>query len=145
MLPSDADAVALAEKEIFPVPWSEEDISKTLSSEGAMCYTALVDGKLAAYIIGRIIPPEAEIYRIATLPNYRRRKIAYRLMDYTVKSERKNGLESLFLEVRKSNLPAQALYRSYGFKEIGLRKKYYKDPPDDALVMMLSPSVEIED
>lgn len=134
--PSDTAAIAAAECEIFPDPWSQRDITDTVTTEGAMCYVAVSDGKLLAYIIGRVIIPEGEIYRIATLPAYRKRGIAYRLLDYAVKTERGGGLETLFLEVRKQNIPARSLYRAYGFKEAGVRKNYYKDPTDDAIIML---------
>ena len=137
-LPLDAGKIAEAEREIFPDPWSETDIISTISTEGSMCYSALVDGNVAAYVIGRQIPPEGEIYRIATLPEYRRRNIAYRLLDYAVKSERGRGLENLFLEVREQNTAARRLYESYGFVKIGERKNYYKNPSDNAIIMLLS-------
>ncbi len=132
----DISAIVRAEAEIFPDPWSERDINFSISTEGSMCYCAVNDGKLLAYIIGRVIAPEGEIYRIATLPAYRERGIAYRLLNYAVKTERGKGLERLFLEVRERNSAARALYKSYGFTEIGLRKNYYKDPVDNAIVMM---------
>ena len=97
---------------------------------------------VVAYIIGRVIAPEGEIYRIATRPGFRRRGIAYRLMDYAVKTERGHGLECLFLEVRSANTPARNLYHSYGFREVGARKNYYKDPADDAIVMVKAHSAD---
>lgn len=142
-VPQDAKAIASAEKLIFSDPWSEEDILSTISTVGSMCYTALDGGEVAAYIIGRQITPEGEIYRIATLPHKRRRGIAYRLLDYAVKCERGLGLESLFLEVREKNLPARNLYRSYGFREIGSRKNYYKNPDDNAIVMLLCHNADL--
>lgn len=132
----DVTAIAEAEELIFSDPWSRKDILAAVCQSGAMCYAAIKDGKLAAYIIGRVIAPEGEIYRIATLPEYRGRGIGYRILDFAVKTERGKGLESLFLEVRSENLPALALYRSYGFKKIGVRKNYYKNPVDDAIVMV---------
>lgn len=134
--PRDAAAIAALEAEIFSDPWSERDICDTICTEGAMCYSAIKDGVPVAYIIGRIIAPEAEIYRIATHPDYRGRGIAYRLLDYAVKTERGRGLERLFLEVRSKNLAALSLYRAYGFEKIGIRKNYYKNPDDDAIVML---------
>ena len=135
-LPADSGEIAAAEAEIFSDPWSERDILSTISTEGSMCYTALLDGRVIAYLIGRQIPPEGEIYRIAVLPSHRRRGIAYRLLDYAVKCERGNGLESLFLEVREQNTPARKLYSSYGFREIGIRKNYYRNPDDNAVLML---------
>lgn len=132
----DVPEIAAAEALIFSDPWSEKDIFGVICSGGAMCYSAVADGRVIAYIIGRVIAPEGEIYRIATLPEKRRRGIAYRLLDYAVKTERGRDLETLFLEVRSQNLAARALYRAYGFKEVGRRKNYYKDPTDDAIVML---------
>lgn len=141
-LPADGAAIARAEAEIFSDPWSERSIIDTISTEGAMCYVATSDeGNLLAYLIARIIPPEGEIYRIATLQDARRRGIAYRLLDYAIKTECAHGLESLFLEVREQNAPARALYRAYGFKEISRRKNYYKNPCDDAIVMLYSSEI----
>ena len=136
-LPADAREIALAEASVFTDPWSEEDIISTISTEGAMCYTALADGEVIAYILGRQIAPEGEIYRIATKESHRRRGVAYRLLDYTVKCERGRGLESLFLEVREKNEAAIALYSSYGFQKIAVRKNYYKNPTDNAIIMLL--------
>jgi len=142
-LPKDSSEIATAEEEIFPDPWSEKDITSLISTEGSMCYTALSDGKVIGYLIGRQISPEGEIYRLATLQKYRRRGVAYRLLDYTVKCERGRGLENLFLEVRERNLPARRLYSSYGFREIGVRKSYYKNPDDNAIIMLHSHEADI--
>lgn len=135
-LPKDANGISLMESEIFEDAWSENDILATLCNEGSMCYTALSEEKIVAYIIGRKISPEGEIYRIATHPEYRRRGIAYRLLDYAVKCERGAGVENIFLEVRERNLPARKLYTAYGFKECGMRKNYYKNPTDNAVIML---------
>ena len=96
------------------------------------------DGKPIAYVLGRLIAPEAEIYRIAVLPDYRQRGIGYRLLSYAVKTERGRGLECAFLEVREGNIAARALYRAFGFSEMGKRKNYYKNPTEDAVVMVLN-------
>ena len=135
-VPGDAKAIAAAEKAIFPDPWSEQDILSVISTEGGICYTAVSDGAVVGYLIGRQISPEGEIYRIATLPDFRRRGIAYKLLDKAIRCEREKGLESTFLEVREKNLPARRLYESYGFVEIGKRNGYYKNPSDNAIIML---------
>ena len=101
-----------------------------------MCFTASEGGRVIAYVIGRLIAPEGEIYRVAVDEAYRNRGIAYRLLDYAVKTSRGKGLESIFLEVRSMNTPALNLYRAYGFSEVGRRKGYYRNPTDDAIVML---------
>lgn len=136
-VPNDAIGIAALEKECFPDPWCEKDILAYICAEDGMAYTALDDGKLAAYLIGRVIAPEGEIYRIAVSKEHRRRGLGYRLLSFALKSERGNGLETTFLEVRSKNDAALALYRAYGFRECGKRKNYYHNPDDDAVVMIL--------
>ena len=144
MTADDAPKVAALEREIFSDPYSEKDIFSYVCMNGSMCYSAVNEGEVIAYIIGRVIAPEGEIYRIATRPSRRRRGIAYRLLDYAVKCEKGRGLECLFLEVRSQNIAARNLYHSYGFKIVGERKKYYKDPEDDAIVMLRAHSQDLQ-
>ena len=143
MTADDAPRVAELESEIFSDPWQEKDIFSYVCTSGGMCYSAISGGKVVAYIIGRVIAPEGEIYRIATKEEYRGRGIAYRLLDYAVKCERGRGLETLFLEVRSKNVPARNLYHSYGFREMGVRKNYYSNPADDAIVMVKAHSADL--
>jgi ribosomal-protein-alanine N-acetyltransferase len=134
--PDDAPMIRALELEYFADAWSERDIFSAICTDGAMCYSAVDDdGRVVAYVLGRLIAPEAEIYRVAVKMEKRRRGIGYRLLDYAVKSERGHGLESVFLEVRESNVPARNLYHSYGFSEIGERKNYYRDPIENAIIM----------
>ena len=136
--PSDTSEIASLERDIFSVPWCEKDILSAVCSECAMCYCALdSQGEIVAYFLGSKIAPEGEIYRIATRGDKRGRGIAYRLLDYVVRTEAEEGLESLFLEVRESNVAARGLYTSYGFTVIGRRKKYYTEPTEDAIIMAL--------
>ena len=134
--PEDAFGISEMESTVFPDAWSYRDIVDLIATEGAMCFTATNEGRVIAYVLGRLIAPEGEIYRVAVRPEFRQRGIAYRLLDYAMKTSRGAGLECAFLEVRTKNLPAIKLYRSYGFREAGIRKNYYRDPADDALVMM---------
>ena len=137
-IPADAGGIAKLEEKIFSDAWSYRDVQDLICTEGGMCFTAIDSGEVIAYVIGRLIAPEGEIYRVAVAPHKRQRGIGYRLLDYAVKTSRGKGLESLFLEVRSQNSPARALYKAYGFREVGVRKGYYKNPDDDAVVMLLS-------
>ena len=136
--------IAQLESEVFPDGWSYRDIQNLICSDGAMCFSAIDEGEVVAYVIGRLIAPEGEIYRVAVKPEKRKRGIAYRLLDYAVKTSRGKGLERLFLEVRSKNIPAINLYTAYGFTEIGVRKNYYKDPVDDAIVMLKAHSADMQ-
>ena len=117
-LPADSTDIGLMEEEIFSDPWSKRDITDLICTEGGMCFTALENGRVIAYVVGRLIPPEGEIYRVAVRPEYRKRGIGYRLLDYAVKTSRGDGLETLFLEVRSQNIPAISLYYSLGFRPV---------------------------
>lgn len=142
-IPADIDGIAELERDIFPDPWDERSVQDCICSEGSMCFTAEEEGKVVAYVIGRLIAPEGEIYRIAVRQDKRNRGIGYRLLDYSVKTSRGKGLESLFLEVRSRNIPAIRLYEAYGFKRVGLRKGYYKNPEDDAVIMLKASRADI--
>ena len=143
-VPADATGIARLEEEIFSDPWSYRDVQDLICTEGSMCFTAIDGGEVIAYVIGRLIAPEGEIYRVAVKPEKRQRGIGYRLLDYAVKTSKGHGLERLFLEVRSRNLPAVKLYTAYGFKQIGLRKNYYKNPTDDALIMLRAHSDDLQ-
>ncbi len=134
--PHDGIGIAALEARVFSDPWAERDVIDLIVTEGGMCFTAVEDDRVVAYVIGRLIPPEGEIYRVAVAPERRQRGIGYRLLDYAVKTSRGRGLETLFLEVRSQNTPARKLYTSYGFREVGVRKNYYKNPTDDAIIML---------
>ncbi len=140
----DAPLIASAEALIFSDPWSYTDILSAISAQGSMCFVAKADdGSLLAYLIGRTIIPEGEIYRISTLPEHRKRGIAYRLLDYAIKTERGHGLESIFLEVREGNRAARNLYSALGFSEMGMRKNYYNNPAENAILMVKTDSLDI--
>jgi ribosomal-protein-alanine N-acetyltransferase len=142
-IPADAKGIARLEAAVFPDAWDLRSVEDLISTEGAMCFTATDNGEVVAYVIGRLIAPEGEIYRVAVAESHRRRGVAYRLLDYAVKTSRGKGLESLFLEVRSRNTPAINLYRAYGFNEIARRKGYYKNPDDDAIIMLKANPIDL--
>ena len=143
-IPKDATGIAELEDMIFNDAWSYRDVQDLICTEGGMCFSATEGDEVIAYVIGRLIAPEGEIYRIAVRADKRGRGIGYRLLDYAVKTSKGQGLERLFLEVRSQNVPAIKLYTSYGFKQIGLRKGYYKNPSDDAVIMLRASRCDME-
>lgn len=141
--PFDAPKMAALEEISFPDAWSERALADLICTEGSMCFSATDGERLVAYVVGRLIAPEGEIYRVAVDPEYRRRGIAYRLLDYAIKTSRGKGLEVAFLEVRSKNVAARALYTAYGFEVAGIRKNYYKDPTDDAVIMLKASKADL--
>ena len=134
----DGGKIALIERDIFSDAWSERDVVDETCREVPMCYCAYDGDELCAYVIGRRIDGEGEIYRVATLPSYRGRGIAKNLITRLTRDEGELGLRDLYLEVRESNVPARRLYTGCGFKEISKRRNYYKNPSEDAVIMHLA-------
>ena len=116
--------------------WSKDSFMAELSNELAHYYSAFNDeGKLIAYCGTWQILEEAHITNIAVSPEYRRKHIGEALLKTAVDNCYKNMVKFITLEVRVSNTPAIALYEKYGFKSLGVRKGYYQDNNEDALIM----------
>ena len=81
---------------------------------------------------------EGNINNIAVLPEYRQQKIGTEILEKLITEGNKLGVKDFFLEVRVSNEPAKTLYQNSGFREVGIRKAYYKDNNEDAIVMRKS-------
>ena len=133
----DIGTVAAMEREIFSDAWSEESIRSLVMSELSFSFVAKREGEIVGYFLGSCIVPEGEVFRLAVSEKHRRRGIGYRLLSGVCDLARECGLEMLFLEVRAQNAPARALYRALVFTEDMTRKGYYKNPPDDAVLMHL--------
>jgi [ribosomal protein S18]-alanine N-acetyltransferase len=100
--------------------------------------TALVveqDGNVVGFIVGRQVDDEWEIENIAVTGAARRRGLGSRLVGELLDLARSRGGKSVFLEVRESNRAARSLYEKWAFIEVGRRKTYYQNPPEDALVL----------
>ena len=98
------------------------------------CWVAILDGRVVGFLVTRGTGPgEKEILNLAVDQTFRRRGVATALL----KKELANGPAARFLEVRESNLSAIRLYRGMGFRPVGVRKNYYNNPPEAAIVMRL--------
>ena len=128
--------IADIERASFFDPWRESDLSGTLSNP-AMTLLAAQDAneRVYGYLIGSLLPPEAEIWRIAVRPDCRREGIGRELIGAFLEKGRKIGCDRCFLEVRAGNRAARALYAACGFAERGVRKDYYRNPREDAILM----------
>lgn len=132
---SDMAEVARLEALCFSLPWSEEQLQKALSEAHFIVYGLRLQGELLAYLSVFHLPGELEVLNVATHPKARRRGYARRLLELALSIARHLNLERAVLEVRQYNAPAQHLYAQLGFQQVGIRKKYYTDTGEDALVM----------
>ena len=127
--------VAQLEKLCFSAPWSENSISSELTNP-LSCWLVALDGdRVAGYVGSQTVLDESDMMNIAVDPQYRRQGIAQALVEELVKCLARKGSRCLTLEVRTSNAGAIALYEKLGFVQVGLRKNYYRNPREDAMIL----------
>ncbi len=98
-------------------------------------FAVIREEKAAGFLILSTVLDEAEILEVAVSEKSRRCRIGSELMEEVFEWCAKNGISRIFLEVRESNFPARMYYKKYGFAENGLRKNYYRDPVENAVLM----------
>ena len=127
--------VAALEKLCFADPWSENSVSSELNNDLALWLVAMNDDTVVGYIGSQTVAGETDVMNIAVHPDWRRRGIAQSLIECLVVELKNRGSEALMLEVRVSNAPAIALYEKLGFRQVGRRPNYYRNPKEDALIL----------
>ncbi len=135
---ADLGAIIEIEQASFRAPrWSWRSFAGVLIDPYAR-FTVACDartGVVTGYIVTHVIVGDAEIANLAVAPNRRSHGIGGRLLDVAIDDVVALGAGTLHLEVRESNLVAQALYGSRGFAVVGRRKQYYQSPTEDALLL----------
>ncbi len=127
--------VAALEKLCFSDPWSETSVASELDNPLSLWLIAEEEGTVLGYVGSQTVLDETDMMNIAVQPECRRRGIAAALIVELVNQLRERGSHILRLEVRESNVPAIALYESMGFTQLGLRKNYYRNPKENALIL----------
>ena len=135
LLPEDAEGVARVERESFPTPWSREDFWREASNDFACYIVALDDAEIIGFGGCWISFEEAQVTNIALTSAQRDRGLGKVLMAKLMRAAAERGAERMTLEVRPSNTSALRLYEGLGFAAIGVRKKYYQDNDEDAILM----------
>ncbi len=132
----DVRQIAEMEKACFSTPWSYESLNHDIrENERAIYMAAEIDGKICGYAGLWKIIDEGHITNVAVSPEYRRKHIARSLLEALFASAEKQGIERFTLEVRAGNEAAKKLYAGLGLLEAGVRKGYYEDNGEDALIM----------
>lgn len=135
MTASHVAQVAALEKICFQDPWSERSIASELENKLAFWLVALEGDRVAGYVGSQTVLGETDMMNVAVHPDFRRQGIAQMLCNELVEALKKRESHCLTLEVRASNEPAKALYEKLGFFQVGLRKNYYRNPREDALIL----------
>ena len=127
--------VAELEKSCFSAPWSENSIRYELTIPLSLWLVAMEADALAGYVGSQSVIDEADMMNIAVHPDYRNQGVAKNLIQTLMDTLSGQGSHSLMLEVRQSNEPAKNLYASLGFETVGIRKNYYRNPKENALIL----------
>jgi ribosomal-protein-alanine N-acetyltransferase len=129
-------SVVRIEQQVYPEPWTESLFLSELAQKASRDYlVAEIDSSVVGYAGLSYVDDEAHLTNIAVDPQFQGRSIATQLMLRCVETCQARGIRSMTLEVRVSNVVAQALYRKFGFGPSGVRKNYYARPREDALIM----------
>ncbi|MGG3467273.1 ribosomal protein S18-alanine N-acetyltransferase [Neobacillus pocheonensis] len=139
MREEDIDQVLAVEHASFTVPWSREAFYNELHNNKFAVYIVLEeDKKIIGYSGTWVVIDEAHVTNVAIMPGYRGRQLGETMMRKLMSVAREMGAKSMTLEVRVTNHVAQSLYRKLGFQNGGIRKNYYSDNQEDALVMWVN-------
>lgn len=154
----DVSAVAEIEKMCFSLPWSEQSLADSVQREDTLflvCEETVLEksnhsilvneeeneksGSVMKNIVGYIGMylsfDEGDITNVAVAPSYRKKGYGEAIVSRAIEIAKEKQLEMILLEVRVSNTPAISLYKKMGFEEIGMRKKFYEHPVEDAMIM----------
>ncbi len=141
MTPEDLPEVLEIEAIAFTNPWSPDLLKRELTHDWSTILLAEEDTptgrRLLGFLIFWLVHDELHILNVATHPSHRRRGVARAVLEATLERGRAHRCTLATLEVRRSNEAALDLYRSYGFRAVGIRPNYYVDEGEDAIVMVL--------
>ena len=131
---SSTEQLIALEKLCFSYHWTQEQFRLGLRDGAYTVLGTFDNGDLTGYIAFSLIEDEMEILNLAVHPDFRRRGIGTALLDRAFGICREKGIAKSFLDVKESNQSALNLYKKFGYTQIGVRKKYYPDTREDALL-----------
>lgn len=132
----DVDNVLFVERRSFTAPWSRQAfLTELVENQFARYILAEYDGRIAGYAGVWMIVDEGHVTNIAVDPEFRGRHVGDMLLRTLMATCLAQGARRMTLEVRVTNTIAQTLYKKYGFASVGVRKGYYTDNHEDALIM----------
>jgi ribosomal-protein-alanine N-acetyltransferase len=135
----DLAAIEEIERVSYPTPWSRSMFASELAKPSSICVGGFDDDALIGYMIISRYVDAWHVMNIAVSPTHRRRGIARQLLEHLFDATQRDARRGYTLEVRVSNTGAQKLYEELGFKPRGLRRGYYTDNREDAIIMWRDP------
>jgi ribosomal-protein-alanine N-acetyltransferase len=137
MRPADLDEVDAIERHSFKAPWPAQVFLDELSRDWARVDVAREGARIVGFCNYWLVKDEVHLLAIATHPDRRRAGVGRRLMDHLLALARARDSRLVTLEVRRSNRPAITMYEQLGFVGVGVRRAYYAEDSEDAVVMTL--------
>jgi ribosomal-protein-alanine N-acetyltransferase len=139
MRETDLDAVMTIEPRIYSHPWTRGNFADSLRA-GYSCWVCETEGEVIGYAVLMMALDEAHLLNIGIAKEFQGRGIGRHLLDHVIRVARDHGAQTMFLEVRPSNMVARRLYESMGFNEFSVRKNYYPAAQgrEDAILMGLA-------
>ncbi len=131
----DLSQILTIEEESFSDSWSQQDFANSINHPNAFFSVAAVGDVICGYSVIYYAAGEAEVANIAVSPAHRQSGIGSLLLALAFSALRQVGTETVFLEVRQNNMAAQSLYKKFKFETISIRKNFYREPTEDALLM----------
>ncbi|HEX3376883.1 MAG TPA: ribosomal protein S18-alanine N-acetyltransferase [Candidatus Acidoferrales bacterium] len=131
-----AAALSLLDESPEASKWSKKSLEESISA--CIAWVADLDGRVVGFLIGRPAADEFELLNLAVGKKFQRSGIATKLIHMATETAHIAGVAQIFLEVRASNLPGIALYTHLAFRVCGRRKNYYRDPIDDAVLLIFN-------
>ena len=131
----DIEQVYHIEESIFSIPWSKTSFENSIKSKDTMFIVAEKEREIVGYLGLYLFSEEADISNVAVKEEYRQQHVGRSLLQYILSTAKERGVKNVTLEVRETKVPAIKLYQSMGFVEAGIRKNYYKEPTENALIM----------
>lgn len=139
MRPEDLERVVEIQRSAFAHPWSRELIAREMGHDWSSVLVAVEPGAAGEAIVGVVVfwlvHDEVHVLNVAVAPEARRRGVARALMYEAERRGGERGARLATLEVRRSNQAALELYRSLGYRQVGVRPRYYAEEGEDAIVM----------
>lgn len=131
----DAPKIFEIEKECFSEPWSEKALKDSLANRNSYFTVSEINGEIIGYAGMYFALGEGYMYNIAVKSDFRNLGVGRRIIENMIGFCKEKKLEFLSLEVRKSNYKAIKLYKNMDFCEVGMRRNFYRNPQEDALIM----------
>ncbi len=135
---ADGRRLVPLERRCFGDPWTQEAFEELFASPFGRGLVAERLGEVEGYLVARAVAGEGEILNLAVAPESRGQGLGGLLLASALERLIEAGAREVFLEVRESNVAAQALYHRRGFRPIGRRAGYYRNPVEDAIVLRLA-------